>query len=346
MKSYTILSCFLIFLCLNLSTSITAQRAAILNNPEITWVAEFTIDYSFSLKASTSTERVKLFKLLDDGNRIAGANNGDWPVRWIAKHAFSGEYDCYKDPGLTQKLSPKKLEFLITSVDTVITFDPSTFEESITIVRRERSPYEISHLRVNQLIFYNKKNQQFGTTITSIAPLMRDENGDLNQVSFWIKMDQAFNSDFDAQSNAISWAALVYSKRQPLNINFMEVIKNEDDINFKDFIYEQAKSLIHPVSFDFEQNDMIDQNSFKMLYNSVDTVTTFDPETYEEEVRIIKNEIDPKGQNEFRLVQKWYYDREKKTLTNQLISISPMIQIKDDAGKYKYSRPIYYIRYN
>ncbi len=341
--SLSILFPFLICLHYN---NLFAQKEAVLNNPDISWVAEFTVDYTFSLNTPIAEECVKVFKLLHDQESITDANSSNWPVQWIVEQALEKQYECYKDSDLIQKLSSDEWTALTISSDTTISYDPTGFEIRTLIVSNYLEASMVKYLRLKQLLFYNKQTDKFGTLITTVAPLLSNDNDQLNPL-FWIKMDQMLHSDFDLQSPDISWAALAYTqKKATLSLKLLKVLKNEQNIDFKDFIYQQAKSLKHPLNFKYSGKPILDEKTFSKIYNRIDTIATFDPETYEETINVIKKELHPREIDQFRLVQKWYYDRKKKQLMSALTAISPIVDIRDDNGKIEYSKPIYYIRYD
>jgi len=63
-----------------------------------------------------------------------------------------------------------------------------------------------------------------------------------------------------------------------------------------------------------------------------DTVITFDPETYEEQIQIVRNEINPEDLKRFRLKEIF-------------LGIAPLRDITDDAGNFLYEQPMFWIYY-
>jgi gliding motility associated protien GldN len=78
---------------------------------------------------------------------------------------------------------------------------------------------------------------------------------------------------------------------------------------------------------------------------SVDTIRTFDPETYEEKVRIVINAIDPSKVQQYRVKEVWFFDKESSTLQVRILGIAPLFDEYDDNGNFKFTRPLFWIYY-
>ncbi|MCI5083101.1 MAG: gliding motility protein GldN [Saprospiraceae bacterium] len=78
---------------------------------------------------------------------------------------------------------------------------------------------------------------------------------------------------------------------------------------------------------------------------SVDTITTLDPETYEETFQVVRNEVNPEDVKRFRLKEIWFFDEETSTLQVRILGIAPLIDVKDDNGNFRYEKPMFWIYY-
>jgi len=78
---------------------------------------------------------------------------------------------------------------------------------------------------------------------------------------------------------------------------------------------------------------------------TVDTVITFDPETYEEQIQIVRNELNPEDVKRFRLKEIWFFDEESSTMQVRILGIAPLIDVKDDNGNFKYEKPMFWVYY-
>lgn len=78
---------------------------------------------------------------------------------------------------------------------------------------------------------------------------------------------------------------------------------------------------------------------------SADTVVTFDPETYEEQIQVVRNELNPEDVNRFRVKEVWFFDKETSTLGVRVLGIAPMIDVKDENGNFRYEKPMFWVYY-
>ncbi len=80
------------------------------------------------------------------------------------------------------------------------------------------------------------------------------------------------------------------------------------------------------------------------IVSKVDTVITFDPETYEEKVVIVRNDINLNNIKSLRLLQTWYWDERKNRLSICSDQVGPIIDMIDYNGNLRFSRPLYYVK--
>ena len=78
---------------------------------------------------------------------------------------------------------------------------------------------------------------------------------------------------------------------------------------------------------------------------TVDTVITFDPETYEENIQVVRNEINPEDVKQFRIKEIWFFDEESSTLKVRILGIAPLIDVFDDNGNYRFTKPMFWVYY-
>jgi len=80
--------------------------------------------------------------------------------------------------------------------------------------------------------------------------------------------------------------------------------------------------------------------------NSVDTSLVFNPETYEDEVVITNDPVNPEDIKKYRVKEMWYFDKESSRMQVRILGIAP---IKDDydeeTGEFKYSIPMFWVYY-
>jgi len=77
-----------------------------------------------------------------------------------------------------------------------------------------------------------------------------------------------------------------------------------------------------------------------------DTIVVFNDDTYEEEVKIVSNDIDFESINRFRVKEIWYFDEEASQMKVRILGIAPIIDEFDpETGVFKYSLPLFWIYY-
>ncbi len=77
----------------------------------------------------------------------------------------------------------------------------------------------------------------------------------------------------------------------------------------------------------------------------LDTTITFDPETYEEIIEVVRNEINPEDIKRFRVKEDWFFDRETSTLQVRILGIAPIQDVTDDDGNFMYEKVMFWVYY-
>jgi gliding motility associated protien GldN len=78
---------------------------------------------------------------------------------------------------------------------------------------------------------------------------------------------------------------------------------------------------------------------------TIDTVITFDPETYEEQLQVVRNDLNPDDVKRYRIKEVWFFDEETSTLQVRILGIAPLIDVKDDNGNFRYEKPMFWVYY-
>lgn len=78
---------------------------------------------------------------------------------------------------------------------------------------------------------------------------------------------------------------------------------------------------------------------------SIDTVTTFDPVTYEEKIQVVRNELNPEDIKRFRVKEVWFFDEETSTMQVRILGIAPLLDVKDENGNFKYEKVMFWVYY-
>ena len=80
----------------------------------------------------------------------------------------------------------------------------------------------------------------------------------------------------------------------------------------------------------FEESALQPQTVRYTMMHRMDTVVTFDPETYEEAVKVVSNDLNIDNIHELRLVQTWFWDERKSRLYIHLDAVAPLYNMVDN----------------
>jgi len=329
------------------STFAYAQYEDLEKDKNIIWIAEFTMDHSFAPIADDINTN-QIIKFYQAPTSFEEATIDNWLIYKIFDNIYDGQYQYFKDNDLKKEISHKEIIDFTNAIDgardTLITYDPETYESRIKVVTNAINLEDVKGFRCKQVIYYHKKENNFQTRLVAIAPLlMRYDTKEIDEI-FWIKMDSHFPTNFNINDQNITWGNLSYNRTTPLEIDQVEVIKRKKKFDFQKKIYQQALKLEKKIEFEsFGSNELATKEILERMHSSVDTIITYDPETYNETMRVVKNEMKLDEVKTFRFIQEWYYDKSKKQLINRLRAIVPVIAVTDDEGNFRFNKPLYYI---
>ena len=120
------------------------------------------------------------------------------------------------------------------------------------------------------------------------------------------------------------------SPKEPFFSILREIAENGDAAIFKDEFFREPLTT-----------DEVDRK-----LNRVDTTLVWDPDTYEEKLQVVRNEINWEDIKQFRLKEVWYFDKEVSQLESRILGIGPILQsIDPDTGEFKYQEVLFWIYY-
>lgn len=120
-------------------------------------------------------------------------------------------------------------------------------------------------------------------------------------------------------------------RSQELNLfnTFKEMIVNKEITAFSD---EQFKNVL-----------TAEQVEGKMV--SYDTIIALDPDTYEEIIKIGKNDINWEKVNQYRIKEVWYFDKQRSVMDVRILGIAPIYQSPKDEEAGIPPAPLFWIYY-
>ena len=81
------------------------------------------------------------------------------------------------------------------------------------------------------------------------------------------------------------------------------------------------------------------------ILNRIDTVTTFNYDTYEEEIKIVRNEIYWDDINQYRMKEMWYFDEESSMMKSRILGIAPVYTEVDEETGVEFTYPLFWVYY-
>lgn len=339
--SHPIFKTFCLAICLLATTYLNGQSAELKNNKQISYLNTFINDYSFD-PLNTTVDDAQFLKLNLKSQEPEKLYLQNWLVREIFDNAERGVFALYKDSELSKVMSNAELLKKTVRRDTIITFDIATYEEKLSIVDIRLNPDRIVGLRCKQVLYFNEKDKQFHTQLLAIAPLCKELEGDKVEELFWVKMDSSTPSKMSVDSKTVAWAVLTSG----VNADVPDILQENENSKgnqevFKERFYEQIKRTDAKLEEGFYGSEDFLKSEDPMLV--VDTLVTYDPNTYEQTLKPIEHRIEP---DYFNLVQEWYYDAKNKQLYSRLKAIAPVKVINDENGKFLYRDRLFYFHTN
>ena len=236
----------------------------------------------------------------------------------------------YKDIACTQPYQESEMKAFYAqlkgvNLDTVIVFDPKTSKEEERIVRWETELFPSKDIgyRVKQDWNFDQNAQKLSSTIQNLT--ITDIKKTNPQQYFSVKV-----TDGD---KAVTKADLK-------NDDFILIQRIEYIANFTG--KEMGKYLL--TDEHFKKNKLysrnkeinIDEVHLALAFEgSIDTIVTFDPETFAEEIKIVK--LDAVSKSDFRnykILQDFYLDPINRIIKNKIIAIAPLHPTKNKFGNY------------
>ncbi len=361
------------------STILSAQ-SAFLKDPDIVWAAEIEQDWVVdipSLEAEWDQGIITLKQVRSRENEL------HWSSPYLAELVYEavrrGDLAVFRDSDCKEKLNinggfPKVATFATVNsvtgdlnyfendnhpvqvnnlngfqyVDTIIIFDPVTYEEQITAVLYQPEPFSVVVAwRLRQVLAYHKKSARWSTEVVGIAPLVEVRNWDNDTVelrpAFWFKPD---NKRHKLHSKRIVWAKKTISDKQPrteipANLpNSLKVVRGfENPMSHLLSVFETKKKSPF---YDSQGGKLLSLEERKNRMHRTDTIVSYDRITSEETITIEQKGIRDSLIQQIRLVQTWHWDARRARLSICLDAVAPIEGVFNNMGDIRYTRPLFY----
>jgi hypothetical protein len=326
-----------------------SAQSDFLKNPDIVWAAEIEQDWVVDIPSLETEweEGITTLKLLRS-EQNANYWNDPYLAEFVYHAALDGKLPVFKDPACSIPID--FLEMISSLKDTFVTFDPETYEEKIVVASLCDPPIPHEYFkawRLRQILAYHK-DATWSTTVEAIGPLILVENKEGDSIGirplFWFRPD---NKRQKLTSNNIVWAKQCINKQPKTQIPANPTHPVKITPGFQNPIPHLLGVLENDMKkpfYDTWSDRPLSPAERKSMLAKTDTVVTFDPETYEEKVQVVRNEINPDNIRHLRLVQTWYWDERRHRLSICLDAVAPVIDVLDTQGNFRFARPLFYWR--
>ncbi len=102
-------------------------------------------------------------------------------------------------------------------------------------------------------------------------------------------------------------------------------------------------TLYHTMDDQFSQP--MTESERNSIINTIDTICTFDPDTFEEICMPVVNEFNPESVKRFRLKEVYFFDEETSKMDVRVLGVAPIIDRMDDNGNFLNSGPMFWAYY-
>ncbi|HMQ48512.1 MAG TPA: hypothetical protein PKA00_11730 [Saprospiraceae bacterium] len=262
-------------------------------------------------------------------------------VAWIKQQMRSGQWKAYGDADLSQPIGQEEALDRLLITDTIVLFDPVTYEEEMRIVSVHVLE-EADAFKVRQSWHYNEKSEILESRLLAISPRIGDQDilGDRPDLEgrVWFALPAAKDK-----------APKIQDKNVPLiaQINYF-VSENQFGANRTGLKNRLYRGLFESNPPSYYNSDYparkIDPAFASNLFFSTDTVITVDPETYTESLEVINRHFTLQDMTYYKAIQKWYVDLRIGTIYCQLEAFAPCVPITDEYGTLIYPKPLFYWR--
>ncbi len=327
----------LIFLLL-FPLSIPAQVEGLIKNKDIIWAAE--VESVICFDAISHSLPPQLLEAIPV--KVIQENPDSPALHPFTKEARKlirqGAFPAYADRGRQQPLTHSEALAHMVAVDTIVVFDPETYEEKIHFVRKDRLE-NTSFFAVRQLWLYNGRKNELETIALAIAPAVesRAQPGDF-QPLVWFRLPLPKKSLSRLRTAAVQYAThLEYTVAEEQ----IEVLKGEGN-HLKKILIERLKKG-ELTGYD-QGNQPIPLPDAEGIFIHQDTIITFDPETYEENVQAVRMEFGPLDITDFHVQQTWLFAPSRNSLQCTTTALGPAIPIIDEYGTQMALKPLFFWR--
>lgn len=352
MKKYATL--FLPFFPLLLQSQSEPYKK-ILNDPDVIWAAEldlqFVVEPEFFFADSIFEQNLSTpLKFLnhDPGKKYPEGVMLAAKLMELCLHGKQAAFDpLIKDSSYD---AAHRLQHL-RPADTITVIDPETTMEYNTVVYHDLDVTSIVGVRVLQLLYYREKSAEFYIYTLAYAPVFSvytntEPNAFLYQYTpYWFSMPP-WSAKSEARQPDLHSTNITWARRMKTGNNSPALAEIQPFKDFKPPIMQQVLNRFRENpkfhATYTEDGESIPFETREGMIQQIDTVASYDPETYEEITKVIQTEITGFDMTHLRLSQDWFWDDKRQQLIIRLHAFGPMRAVKDWEGNFRYSEVLFW----
>jgi hypothetical protein len=162
--------------------------------------------------------------------------------------------------------------------DTVITYDPATYEEQIKIVTFCEWTYFIKTYGVRHTLTYDAAKQQINCEISALAPILK-RHSDSYKIDYNVAAWTALADTQRYENPSLSDTALTWAKMAKIYFKTNEFERKNTDTNFVNLLYndiKQGKWRVYNYDLDTQEQLLSKMALDSILYTPPETAYTLD----------------------------------------------------------------------
>ncbi len=341
---------------------LAAQYERILNDPDVIWAAE--IDLRFDLEnygpdSLRVSEAYLLKKRSTDTGRPYPTEPGFGQKIFEAVRAGHWEAWAWEPGDSLRLLAQAEAVGRLVERDTATIVDCETGLTRNVSIENDFNPEDVVALRARQLLFFSQKTGEFDVYTLAIAPVVRKyiryglptegveaKTWLWDYVPFWLKTPpyspKKHRKKPSLDDPNISLAYRMKTVRNSLELDSLQPMK--------DFRHPVMQRLLDrakaDADFKIEDSDgePLDRAARQSFFFETDTVVTFDPETYEEVLKVVNKDVNAEACPRLRLLQDWFWDDRSHRLVVRLHAFAPLREHYDSEGYFRFESPLFWRR--
>lgn len=336
------------------SLSLLAQYEKILADPTVSWAAE--IELTLTLEAgcevwpfawpNDSLNTSTVLKTVSTAPEDTLYHGPQSLHERLFDLMISGRWPAFADAGLRLPLSVEEcLDRYCQMTDNHMLFDPEQPEESVPMTKLHLTrfgcpPSDLRLVKVRQLLVYRDKTASFELITRAIDPFVW-WFGDSSRI--WLAVPPPDrNKHPDLADPGIIWARRLSTRGATPDVGALHALKHPEAPLLRSFLHRaRTDPGLTLLDANWEISPFKDRETLLGLHRR-DTLVTYDPETWVEQIQVVHREVNLENIRRLRLVQDWYWDARRQRLIVRLVAVAPMVEELDSEGDVRYSRPLFY----